>query len=191
LKAATAGVSDHAGWAVLVTVDGAGSLLDRRRIGLIDPGLPTLPHHHQAQHLPINEAVALVERVRTSALRHAERALDSLAAAVTSVQGITLRECPRLPPTTAEQIHSYWAQTRADGVMYREAIAAAARTRGWSVHWYDAKTVLARAASVSHITNLDEHLRRVRKSFGPPWDKDHRIAMAAAIAAGARREQAV
>ena len=32
------GVSDHAGWAVLVTVAGDGTLLDRRRLDLLDEG---------------------------------------------------------------------------------------------------------------------------------------------------------
>jgi hypothetical protein len=30
------GVSDHGGWAVLVTVAGDGTLLDRRRVELVD-----------------------------------------------------------------------------------------------------------------------------------------------------------
>jgi hypothetical protein len=35
---AVIGVSDHAGWAVLVTVAGDGTLLDRRRVELLDEG---------------------------------------------------------------------------------------------------------------------------------------------------------
>ncbi len=36
------GVSDHGGWAVLVTVAGDGTLLDRRRIELVDNDLPKI-----------------------------------------------------------------------------------------------------------------------------------------------------
>jgi hypothetical protein len=39
------GVSDHGGWAVLVTADGDGRLLDRRRVELVDEGLPKIPIH--------------------------------------------------------------------------------------------------------------------------------------------------
>lgn len=39
------GVSDHGGWAVLVTVARDGMLLDRRRVELVGEGLPKLPHH--------------------------------------------------------------------------------------------------------------------------------------------------
>ncbi len=41
------GVSDHGGWAVLVTVAGDGTLLDRRRVELVDKDLPKIPHHSE------------------------------------------------------------------------------------------------------------------------------------------------
>ena len=69
------GVSDHGGWAVLVTVAGDGTLLDRRRVELVDEDLPKIPHHSEGQALPLHEAVALVERVRVSAERHAKLGL--------------------------------------------------------------------------------------------------------------------
>ena len=48
------GVSDPA---VLVTATGDGTLLDRRRAELVDEGLPKIPHHSEAQRLPLDEAV--------------------------------------------------------------------------------------------------------------------------------------
>src|SRR5262252_6313210 len=90
------GVSDHGGWAVLVTVARDGTLLDRRRVELVDEGLPKLPHHHDAQGLPLDEAVALVERVRVSAERHGVLALDAVTAAVPSILGVALRTCQQL-----------------------------------------------------------------------------------------------
>ena len=88
------GVSDHGGWAVLVTVARAGTLLDRRRVELVDEGLPKIPHHSEGQRLPINQAVELVERVRASAERHAVLALDVVASAVPRVLGIALPQMP-------------------------------------------------------------------------------------------------
>jgi len=177
------GVSDHGGWAVLVTAARDGTLLDRRRVELVDEGLPKLPHHHDAQGLPEDEAVALVERVRVSAERHAVLALDAVAMAAPCVLGVALRNCPQLPPTIAERIKDYRAQNVADWVMYRKALASAAEARGWPVHWYDAKKVLDAASQALGVENLDAHFLRVRKVIGPPWDKDHKLAMAAAIAA--------
>ena len=76
------GVSDHGGWAVLVTVARDGTLLDRRRVELVGEGLPKLPHHSEGQRLPLDEAVELVERVRVSAERHAVLAWDAVTMAV-------------------------------------------------------------------------------------------------------------
>ena len=136
------GVSDHGGWAVLVTVARDGTLLDRRRVELVDDALPAIPHHHEGQRLPVEPGRgALVERVRVSAERHAALALDAVAAAVQPILGVALRNCQQLPPTIAERIKDYRARNVADWVMYRKALAAAAAARGWSVHWYDAKKI--------------------------------------------------
>src|SRR6202142_863449 len=113
------GVSDHGGWAVLVTVACDGTLLDRRRVELVGDGLPRLPHHSEGQGLPLDEAVELVERVRVSAERHAGRALDAVPTAVPRILGVALRKCQPLPPTIAERIKDYRAQNVADWVMYR------------------------------------------------------------------------
>ena len=175
------GISDHGGWAVLVTVARDGTLLDRRRIELLDAGLPKLPHHHEGQGLPLDEAVELIERVRVSAERHAVLALDAVTLAVPRILGVALRECPQLPPTIAGRIKDYRAQNVADWVMYRNALASAAEARGWPVHWYDAKSVLSAASQALRVENLDAHFLQVRRAVGPPWDKDHKLAMAAAI----------
>jgi len=177
------GVSDHGGWAVLVTATRDGTLLDRRRVELVGEGLPKIPHHTEGQGLPLDEAVELVERVRASAEMHAVLALDTVTMAVPRILGVALRECPQLPPTIAGRIKDYRAQNVADWVMYRKALAAAAEARGWPVHWYDAKSVLGTASQALHVESLDAHFLKVRRAIGPPWNKDHRLAMAAAIIA--------
>jgi hypothetical protein len=181
---AVIGISDHGGWAILVTVARDGTLLDRRRFDLVDEGLPKIPHHSDAQRLPLDEAVALVERVRASAERHAKLVFDAVAVMVPGrLRGVALRQCPALPATIAERIEDYRAQNVADWVMYRKALAAAAEARGWGVYWYDAKKVLDAASRALHIQDLDAHFLQLRKSIGPPWSKDHKLAMAAAIVA--------
>src|SRR6202142_4693155 len=181
------GVSDHGGWAVLVTVARDGTLLARRRVELVGEGLPKLPHHSEGQRLPLDEAVELVKRVRVSAGRHAVIALDAVTTAVPRILGIALRKCPQLPPTIAERIKDYRAQNVADWVMYRKALAAAAEARGWAVHWYDTKKVFDAAREALRIEDLDAHFLKLRKSIGPPWSKDHKLAMAAAIVAARAR----
>ncbi len=161
-------------------------MLDVRRIELIEPGLPNFAYHHEAQKLPIGEAVALVERVRASAALCARSALDELP---TSVGVIAIRKRPTLPPTVAERITNYWAQARADSVRSRDVLAEAAKARGWSVLEYDAKTVFAEAANVLGLDDIAVRLKEIGKPFGPPWNKDHKLATAAAIVAAKARRQ--
>ena len=177
------GVSDHGGWAVLVTVARDGTLLDRRRVELVGEGMPKIPHHSECQVLPLDEAVDLVERVRVSAERHAVLALDAVTLAVPRILGVALRKCPQLPPTIAERITDYRAQNNADWVMYRKALESAAEARGWPVHWYDSKSVMGAARQALRVEDLDAHFLQVRKAVGPPWNNDHKLAMAAAVVA--------
>jgi hypothetical protein len=182
------GVSDHGGWAVLVTAAGDWTLLDRRRVELVDEDLPKIPHHSEGQALPLHEAVALVERVQLSAERHAKLGLGAVAMTVPGrILGVALRQCPELPPTIAERIKDYRAQNVADWVMYRRALAAAAEARGWTIHWFDAKKVFDAASEALGIEDLDAHFVQLRRSIGPPWSKDHKVAMAAAIVAARAR----
>ncbi len=181
---ALVGVSDHAGWAVLITVARDAMIVDRRRITLVDVDLPSMPHHHEAQALPLAEGVELVERVRVSATRHATLALETLAKDVSlPIQGIALRTLQALPPTIADRIRDYRARNVADWVMYRKALADAAESRGWFVHWYDARKVFDVACGALQVKSLDAHFLQARKSLGPPWNMDHKLAAAAAIAA--------
>jgi hypothetical protein len=196
-RAAAVGVVEHANSAVLVTVTSGGELIDRRRIELTDRGLPTHPHHHEgswavgrylntpgARVLSLAEAVALVERVRASAARGAREGLEALAAAVpVPIGSIAIRVFPTLPPTTEERIADNRAQTLADSVMYREALAGAAEARGWSVHWYDRERVFADAAAVLGLEDLGPFLYSIGRSAGPPWQARHKLAAAAAFAA--------
>jgi hypothetical protein len=195
-RPATVGVAEHSSSAVLVTVAPGGDLLDRRRIELIERGLPTHPHHHEgswavgrylntpgARALSLADAVALVERVRASAARGARENLETLAAAVpVPIASIAIRACPKLPPTTEERIADNRAQTLADSVMYREALATAAEERGWLVHWYDRERVFHDAATALG-RDVDAFLHAMGRSIGPPWQARHKLAAAAALAA--------
>jgi len=67
--------------------------------------------------------------------------------------------------------------------MYRELLAELARARGWEVHCYDAKHVEAQAAELLG-ERAEEVLRGPRAVLGPPWTRDHRVALAATVVAG-------
>lgn len=199
-RAAIVGVAEHGNSAVLVTIAADGKLLDRRRIDLTQ-GLPTHPYHHEgswavgrylksswARPIRLAEAVALVERVRRSAADGARESLEALAAQVpTPIAGIAIRSCQKLPSTTEERISDARAATVADSVMYREAIATAAGGRGWNVHWYERERVFQEAAAALGGQGINAFLQAMGRSIGPPWQAKHKLAAAAALAAGARR----
>ena len=196
-RRATVGVVEHSNSAVHVTIARGGEVLDRRTINLTDCSLPTHPHHHEgswavgryldspwARAISLPDAVKLVERVRAAAARGASASLEILAAAVPMTIGtIAIRLCPKLPQTTEERIADNRAQAVADSVMYREAIATAARVLGWSVHWYDQERVFREAAYSLGLTDTEAFIRKMGRSAGPPWQAKHRLAAAAAIAA--------
>ena len=140
-----------------------------------------------ARKLSLAEAVALVERVRASAARGARQALEALAAAVPMpIASMAVRACPELPPTIEARIADNRAQTVADSVMYREAIAAAAEARGWLVYWYDRERVFRDAAAALRRDEIDVFLQAMGRQIGPPWQARHKLAAAAALAAAGR-----
>lgn len=78
---AVVGISDHIGWAELVTVTlrrGTPVLLDRWRVALVDEGLASAPYHHESLELELAAARVPVERVRRSVDARARAALSSL-----------------------------------------------------------------------------------------------------------------
>ena len=183
----------------MITMTPDGGFLDRRRIDLTH-GLPTHPYHHEgswavgryanspwARTISLPEAVALVESVREAAARGAQAGLETLAATVpVPIARIAIRECGQLPLTTEERILDTRAANVADSIMYRQALAAAAEGRGWSVHWYDRKRVFQDAAFALGGKDVDALLRAVGQSLGPPWRAEEKLAAAAALAAAAR-----
>lgn len=196
---AAVGVAENGNSAVLVTVSADGTLLDRRSIHLTR-GLPTHPYHHEgswavgryldspwARKTSLPEAIALVERVREAAAVGARQGLEALAADVSvPISSIGIRICPTLPATTEERITDTRAATMADSVMYREALAAAAEARGWTVYWYDREQVFQDAAVILAKKDIDAVLAEMGRVVGPPWQAKHKLAAAAGIVAGAK-----
>ena len=178
------GIADHLGWAVAVTASEDHEVVDRRRIELVEPGISAAPIHYESQRLDVAATAALVADVRASVARAASAALDELAAALPEpILSISLRAWPlAFPDDIAVQRHVPY-EARADAIMYRQELSELAHARGWHVHVYDAKAVLGQAVSLL-AGRADEVLKGPRAVLGPPWTKDHRIALAATIVAG-------
>jgi hypothetical protein len=177
------GIAHHLGWAVVVTASADHEVVDRRRIELIEPGMPAAPIHHEGKPLDDDATAALVAQVRASALRAASASLDELAASLPEpIVSMSVRAWPLDFPDdiVVQRRPPYEAQ--ADSIMYRQVLSDLARARGWDIHRYVAKAVEAQAASILG-DRADEVLHGPRATLGPPWTKDHRAALAATIVA--------
>ena len=178
------GIADHLGWAVAVTASAHHEVVDRRRIELIEPGLPAAPIHYEGWRLDVAATAALVAKVRASVVRATSAALDEIATALPApVVSISLRAWPSdFPDDIAVQRRPPY-EARADAIMYRQVLSELAHARGWAVHLYDATAVVGRAVSML-AERADEVLQGPRATMGPPWAKDHRTALAATIVGG-------
>jgi len=186
-------VADHSGWAYIVCVAapaGTPAVVARRRVTLIDAGLPTLPYHHETLRMPVKEANTLIARVRKSIARCTSRTLRNVVADLApsySVVRLAIRKppFPDLPETVAAVHQSYQLQCAADGMMYQLALCRAARDLGLDVHECRRGDEVARAAARLGVQTDDiESLVSVTgRPPGPPWTQEHRRAYAAAIAA--------
>lgn len=186
------GVAHHFGWAVAVTADANHAVVDRRRIELIGPGVVAAPVHHRGgAHVlhgsddppPDDALAALVAEVRVSAVRATADALEDLARDVQGpITSLSVRAWPPDFPTTIAEQRRVPYESRADSVMYCQVLADAARARGWEVAFFDAGRV-EKAATLLLGGRAEAVLHGPRVALGPPWTKDHRIALAATVVA--------
>jgi hypothetical protein len=116
-------------------------------------------------------------------VRAASSALDELETTLTEpIVSISLRAFPDDFPADMAVLRRVPYESHADSVMYRQVLADLARDRGWEVRFFDAKTVEKEAAAALG-DEADQVLLGPRKRLGPPWSKDHRMALAATIVA--------
>lgn len=185
---AVVGASVHYARAELVTLaveDAAPVFLDRRRVALIDRGLPGAPYHHEALELERGAAIELVDRVRRSVAAHARAALSArLAACRAGVLILPASPYGRLPDSLEEVLGSRPLTLAADGMLYRESLAEAADELGMQVRRYPRRTdpaVLAAEALGVDLSEVAALVARFGREAGPPWRQDHKLAAAAAL----------
>jgi hypothetical protein len=184
------GIAHHLGWAVAVTASAEHVVVDRRRLELIEPGRPAAPVHHHGGTHPMHATgprlddatlAALVADARASVARATASALEALAAAVPGpIVSLAVRQWPADFPVDIAVQRRPPHESRADSIMYCQALAAAADARGWAVRTFDARAVEAEAAHRLG-SRAEAVLASPRATLGAPWAKDHRLAFAATI----------
>jgi hypothetical protein len=182
---------------VCVTVAASGGVpvvLDRRRVELIEQGLPSQPYHHEAVGMPLSEAETLVGRVRASVMRTALARLSELRDELQpqcTIVAMTLRNPPLayVPVTVAEAHTSYPVICRADAMLYHDALSTAARRMEIALELHDRGTEVVSAAARFGVSveELEHFLHNAGEHLGTPWRKEHRLATAAAMEVLAHR----
>ena len=191
-KPAAVGVWEHNGWAVFVTIGvevGEPLILDRRRVELLSPGLPSQPYHHETMKMPAAEAQVLVNQVRADAIVQAksgiEKLFDDLDLNTWRLDILTVREpaIAALPAKISEVHTNQRALYAADGMIYHDALVAAATERQMDVVLFHKNDVLQICCDRLDCgaDELEEILLQFGKDVGSPWQKEHQMAAAAAI----------
>ena len=175
----------HSSSAVVVAVTGPAAspvLVARERIVLLDDPAVQEPYH-AATRLPLDEIPAFLNSVREAAAASATSAIEDLAASLGSVAAIGVvggdRWLPELPRILAKHalLHA------ADRNLYEQAVIERATLAGLPVTSVPATGKLIDDASRTLGVDLPRSLEALGKAAGPPWQKDHREATAAALLA--------
>jgi hypothetical protein len=191
------GFKAHSGWAALVTVgteNGGLELIERRRVELVEDNAEWAKQpYHAAEGLSSSEARMIVKRGVESAHR---LALREMRAAVNRISqfGYNLSGCAVLmgapmPEWTVDQILAvHFRMHKAEGVLFRDALAKAVQTCKLRLVAIPEKTILEYAQKELGMSasNLQKKLVALGKTAGPPWAKDQRDAALAAIVALAK-----
>ena len=179
------GIADHLGWAVAVTASADHEVVDRRRIELVEPGLSAAPIHYESRRLDVAATTALVAR-GASVRRPGD---------VGCARRDREPRCPRRSSRSRCEPGRPTSRTTSPSSAARRTRPAP--TRSCTARSSPSSPTLAAGTSTSTTrrpswtrrpacwpSRADEVLHGPRATLGPPWTKDHRIALAATIVAG-------
>ena len=165
------GWRSHSGWAVLVAVGGSTvrpEVLDRQRVELVDGSLPRQPYHAVAEDGMARDIIVRVERMALeTAITATATARERFGAEAVGVVG----RHRHIPDDLDKVLSTHMLLHAAEGELYEVALLEAASHLGLRVALVDPDQVTISAA-----------LEAAGKALGPPWQKDHKLAAAAALA---------
>ena len=162
---AAIGFAVHTGWAAAVALSGPPAvLLLRRRLELADDAHDARFVFHAAAERP-NSAELITVRALATAQDRAEAALAELITELVGFSLVVALPPEKLLPPLSSILASHPLLHRAEGALFRRAIAEAAAARGLQV-----------------VTPASPQALALGKP-GPPWGKDQKDAAALAWAA--------
>jgi hypothetical protein len=170
------GVVARTGSAVAVVLSGpAGTprFWARREIELISPGLPVQPYHAAAGlDLPVaGQMVSQVARGAEQAAAGGLRALADLLPAEAVCAVAVVVKAVSVPDRLGDVLRSHAWMHAAEGMLYRQAVLAAAQECGWRAH----------AVELSLLPAAERVLTTLGQAAGRPWRRVEKDAARAAI----------
>lgn len=185
------GFRDHSGWAIAVAIgldaDRRVHLRARERIVICPDELPRQPYHAVAEMGFPRETIARVEEAaRALAGGQVSALTQTLRESGYEVTAAGIGEAAGTVPVSLDAIlRTHTLLHAAEGRLFREALAEAAASHGLSVRRFLQRDALSLAAAALGMDRaaFDAVLSGLGKEHGPPWQKDHREAAAAAILA--------
>jgi hypothetical protein len=194
MSTAALGWRSHSGWAALVAVGGSPQspiVLYREKVELLGEPLPRQPYHAAAENgLSLDEAAELIARVERAATLAARAATESVVAALKRAERRTVgaglvAASRRIPAGLTGILASHALLHAAEGQLYENALAQGSAGAGLPLITLAPKTIFDDAARelAMNAGDLGTALAATGKLAGPPWQKDHREAAAAALVA--------
>ena len=189
------GMKAHSGWASLVvlgSLSGELQVVERSRMELVesDDASWAKQPYHAAERLKPAEARELVKRgletARRIAVREMRAAVNRARETGHDVEACAVLVVDPMPDWTVDEILAvHFRMHKAEGVLFRDALARAAgacgiRYLGVVEKQLDEQAERALATSVS---SLRKTIASLGKSVGPPWGKDQKDASLAAMIA--------
>jgi hypothetical protein len=178
----------YSGWGVLVTVNDAAEVVDRRRIVIVNEKARggKMPFHH-AEGLGVPKAEPYLATYTADCDRLArqemEKALEDLKARgyQAIATGLVLAS-GRALPNLSQILASHPLIHTAEGELFRDVVRRACEFLGIPVVGFRERDLpdKARELLADEAAKLIEKLTDAGKTLGPPWTADHKSAALAA-----------
>jgi hypothetical protein len=188
MKSAGIGIRMHSGWGVLVTVNDAAEVIDRRRIVIVNEkarGGKMPFHYSEALGLPKAEPYLATYTAECDRLarQEMEKAFEDLKAREYQAiaAGLVLAS-GRALPNLSQILSSHPLIHTAEGELFRDVVRRACESLGIPVLGYRERDLpdQARELLADEAAKLIKKLTDAGKTLGPPWTADHKSAFLAA-----------
>lgn len=182
---ASIGFRLHTGWAMLVAVADEGDalrILHRCRVELVPPGTGRFVYHEAAE-LPVADAERLIEFIRHTAEATARTNIRNAIENLKVTRACIPTPAARVSNDLRAVLQSHAHVHAAEGALYFRATALACKHLGIQLITVRERDVWRLASVKARMSEADlkAMIAAVRKTLGPPWTADHKIAAAAAL----------